>query len=163
MTRVVVTAETETWETRPADPDDEWDAGDTDGRVSNVVAYLEGSENSYYGDSHGKDIPDARVGTAVYAVVVDYESGCTFGRSGGHADVLDVFATAEEARALAAVALARKESDGYGFQHNGEGYSTSWLGVFESLNSIDVWECHIKGAAKDPWSDDPNPGFRVGR
>lgn len=163
MTRVVVSAETETWTDREADPNDEWDNGDTGGRVANVVAFLEGQEVSYYGDSHGKDIPGADVGITVYAVVVDYESGCTFGRDGGHAQVLDFFSEPSEAKALADVAIARKESDGFGFEHNGVEYFTSWLGYFESLNSIDVWACRIKSAPKDPWSNDPTPGFRVGR
>lgn len=173
MTRVVVSAETRTWETRPADPDDSWDNGDTAGEVSNVVAFIEGQEVHYYGDSHGKEIPGAQVGDIVYAVVADYESGCTFGRDGGHASVLDFYSDRESAEALVKAALTPDgqierygqtvDQFGYGFTFNGENYSRSWEGYFESLNSLDVWECRIKGAAKDPWSDDPTPGYRVGR
>ncbi len=173
MTRIVVSAETRTWTTRPADPEDSWDNGDSAGEVSNVVAYVEATETSYYGDSHGKDIPGAQLGSTVYAVVADYESGSTFGRDGGHASVLDFFATAQEARDLAEAALKPDgKEDRYGrsvdrfeysFEHNGVTYHRAWVGYFESLNTLDVWECRIKGQAKDPWSDDPNPGFRVGR
>ena len=162
MTQVVVSAETESWTTREVDPNDSWDVGDTDGRVSNVVAFIERA-HGYYGDSHGKDIPDAKIGDTVYAVVADYSSGCTFGRSGGHAQVLDFFTTGDEAMDLAVAARNLKSSDGYGFAHNGVEYYTHWLGYFESLNSVDVWECRIKGVAKDPWSDDPTPGWKVGR
>jgi hypothetical protein len=173
MTRVVVTAETREWTTRERDPSDPWDNGGTAGEVSNVVAFLEEREVSYYGESHGKDIPGAKIGDTVYAVVADYESGCTFGRSGGHAQVLDFFDNPAEAKALAEAALTpdgKEERWGrqvdrfdYQFTHNGQDYGRSWIGYFESLNSLDVWECRIKGTAKDPWSDDPNPGFRVGR
>lgn len=173
MTRVVVTAETRTWETRPADPSDSWDNGDTAGEVTNVVAFMERAEAHYYGESHGKDLGDVEIGDTVYAVVADYESGCTFGRDGGHATVLDFFTDPAEAKALAAAAL---KPDGqverwaghmvdqfdYSFTHNGQSYYRSWVGYFESLNSLDVWECRIKGVAKDPWSDDPQPGFRTG-
>lgn len=173
MTRIVVSAETRTWTTRERDTSDSWDNGDTAGEVSNVVAFIEGQEVSYYGDSHGKDIPGLKLGDTVYAVVADYESGCTFGRDGGHASVLDFFATGEEAKALADAALkpdGKEDRWGrsvdrfdYSFDFNGETYHRAWVGYFESLNSLDVWECRIKGHAKDPWSDDPNPGFRVGR
>lgn len=174
MTRIVVSAETRTWTTRERDTSDSWDTGDTAGEVTNVVASIEAQEVSYYGESHGKDIPDLKIGDTVYAVVADYESGCTFGRDGGHASVLDFFATAQEARDLAEVAL-RPDSEGrnwrgdstkicgYSFEHNGQSYYRSWVGYFESLNSLDVWECRIKGHAKDPWSEDRDPGFRVGR
>lgn len=173
MTRVVVSAETRTWATREKDDSDSWDQGDTAGEVSNVVAFLEAREVSYYGDSHGKEIPGAKVGDTVYAVVADYESGCTFGRDGGHAQVLDFFSDSESAQALADVALkpdSKKERWGqsvdvfdYSFEFNGENYSRNWVGYFESLNQLDIWECRIKETAKDPWSSDPRPGFKIGR
>ena len=174
MARVVVTAETRTWDVRPPDPNDSWDNGDTAGEVSNVVAFLEPAQVNYYGSSHGKDLGDVSVGDTVYAVVADYESGCTFGRDGGHADVLDVFTDREEAKALVTAALTpdgeretwggRKEkSFGYSFEHNGQTYRRAWVGYFECLNSLDIWVCRIKGSAKDPWSDDPDAGYKVGR
>lgn len=173
MTRVVVSAETREWTTRERDPNDSWDIGDTAGEVHNVVAWLEPQEVGYYGDSHGKDIPGAKLGDTVYAVVADYDSGCTFGRSGGHASVLDFFTDPAEAKALADAALkpdGKEDRWGrqvdrfdYSFTHNGETYHRAWVGYFESLNSLDIWECRIKGTAKDPWRDDPEPGFRVGR
>lgn len=174
MARVVVSAETRTWETRPRDPSDSWDNGDTAGEVTNVVAFLEPREVSYYGDSHGKDIEGADIGTTVYAVVADYESGCTFGRDGGHASVLDFFTDPAEAKALAEAALKpdsegrnwrgdKEKVCGYSFEYNGQTYHRAWVGYFESLNTLDVWECRIKGTAKDPWSEDRDPGFKVGR
>lgn len=172
MTRIVVTAETNTWTTREPDPDDRWDSGDTAGEVSNVVAFVEQEKVHYYGSSHGKDLPGINVDDMVYAVVADYESGSTFGRDGGHAQVLDVFATAAEAQDLADAALKpdRKEERwgrmvdvfDYSFTHNGKNYSRAWVGYFESLNRLDIWACRVKAQPKDPWSDDPKPGLRYG-
>lgn len=173
MTRIVVSAETREWTTRSPDPNDSWDNGDTAGEVSNVIAFIEGQEVGYYGDSHGKDIPGAKVGDTLYAVVADYESGCTFGRSGGHASVLDFFTDPEEAKALADAALrpdGEEERWGrkvdrfdYNFTHNGVQYWRAWVGYFEDLQSLDVWAVKIKGTPKDPWADDPQPGFKTGR
>lgn len=173
MTKIVVTAETREWTTRERDPNDSWDNGDTAGEVHNVVAFIERVESGYYGESHGKDLPDVKVGDTVYAVVADYESGCTFGRSGGHASVLDVFSDPEEAQALADAALkpdgfeerwgSQQPKYDYSFTHNGQSYYRSWVGYFESLNSLDVWACTVKSAPKDPWSNDQYPGFKTGR
>lgn len=173
MARVVVSAETREWTTRQRDPSDSWDIGDTAGEVTNVVAFLETQEVSYYGDSHGKEIEGAELGSKVWAVVADYESGCTFGRSGGHAQVLDFFDNPADAKALAEAALKpdgererwagyKEKVFDYNFTYGDETYYRAWVGYFESLNSLDVWECRIKGNAKDPWSDDPDPGFRTG-
>lgn len=163
MTQIVVSALTRTWTTRSADPTDPWDYGDTAGEVENVVALIVSDVHRYYGESHGKDIPDAKEGNTLYAVVVDYESGCTFGRAGGYAQVLDFFTDPQKAAELAARALAQKEKDGYGFEHDGENYYTSWLGYFESLNSIDVWECTVR-KHYDPFNCSAGTlGYKVGR
>lgn len=157
MTKIVISAETETHVTRDPDPDDGWDNGDTAGRVSNVMAYVETRENHYYGESACVDL-DVPEGGTVYAVVADYESGSTFGRSGGHASVLDAFATFEEAEALVTAALAVPEKDDYskyGFTHNGKDYHRSWLGYFESLQSLDIWDITVRRHPSDPLRKGP--------
>lgn len=161
MTQIVVSAEVETWTTRDRDPDDDWDQGDTAGRVDNVWAAVDTGSHAYYGESHGKDV-EANVGDTVYAVVADYESGCTFGRDGGHAQVLDFFLNINEAETLATAAQAVTRST-FGLTHNGVEYHTSWTGYFESLNSIDVWECVIRKSARDPWSREGTTGYKIGR
>src|SRR6185503_3924152 len=144
MTFVTINTEVETWVTRERDPEDVWDQGDTDGRVSNVTAWIsERTEEShwYKSDSITKRFPDEVVaGTTLYAVVADYSSGCTFGRDGGHAQVLDAFTSTQEAEALRDVALVtntesdrwRKEYD-YSFTYGDREYYRSWAGYFESL------------------------------
>lgn len=151
--KIVVSAETEITSVREADPDDPWDSGDTSGHVSNVFAFPDKSNGHHYGASVSRDL-DVKPGGTVYAVVADYESGDTFGRSGGHADVLDVFATEEEAAALLEAAQAPPESADfrarYSFEHNGETYRRAWVGHFESLNSLDVWDVVVRQNPNDP-------------
>lgn len=153
MPKIVVSAETEVHTTRCADPTDPWDNGDTAGSVSNVQAFLDRHDGRYYGDSVARDL-DVQIGETVYAVVADYESGSTFGRSGGHAQVLDVFTTLPEAEALLEAAEAPPASDDYSdkysFTYNGEQYSRSWVGYFERLNSLDIWDIQVREAPGDP-------------
>lgn len=154
--KIIVSAETETWTSRCADPDSEWDSGDTDGRVSDVTAFEDrsGKEHYSYGDSLRKEL-DVTLGDLVYAVVADYSSGSTFGRDGGHAKVLDVFATEEEANSLVEAAKAPSASarsqDRYRFTHNGTDYFRIWTGHFESLNSLDVWSVNVRRDPADPF------------
>jgi hypothetical protein len=147
MTRIVISAEVDRRETRAADPNDEWDSGDTEGHVTNVIAYVETEVHYYYGASACVDLV-AGYGTTVYAVVADYDSGSTFGHDGGHAQVLDGFLTPEEAKALLDAANAGTE---HGFEHNGKDYSRSWVGYFESLNSLDIWDVQVRLNPADPF------------
>jgi hypothetical protein len=154
MTKVVVTTELENHVTRRSDPDDRWDIGDEEGCVSNVIAYETEELQNYYGDSFGKEL-DVEVGGIVYAVVVDYSSGCTFGRTGAQGKVLDVFTDPKEAEALAEAAL---KPDGYrkdwgdrqvptfdfSFEHNGQEYYRDWVGYFEDLQDLSVWEVQVR-------------------
>jgi hypothetical protein len=151
--KIVVSAETEVHTTRNPDPTDSWDQGDTAGHVSNVFAFLDKSTGHYYGDSVSRDL-NVTYGDTVYAVVADYESGSTFGRSGGHAQVLDVFTTEEDAAALLEAAQANPKTDAYqekySFEHNGVTYHRAWVGYFESLNSLDVWDVVVRQNPNDP-------------
>lgn len=153
MPKIAVSAHTETWTAREADPDDRWDQGDTEGQVANVTAYVDTSNTHSYGESVGKEL-DVKIGDTVYAVVADYSSGSTFGRDGGHAQVLDVFTTEDEAAALLEAARNIPESADfsarYGFEHNGVHYFRSWVGYFESLNSLDIWSVIVRQNPADP-------------
>ena len=159
MARITVTAYTERWTTRKADPNDRWDNGDTEGRISEVVAYEDLRDNvHYYGESASQELDGKKAGDTVYAVVADYESGSTFGRSGGHAQVLDVVATLEEAEGL--FEAARGASEGgedsqYDFTYNGKGYNRSWVGHFEELQGLDIWELVVRRNPGDPYKKGP--------
>lgn len=145
MTKIVVSAETEVWSTRDPDPTDSWDAGDTAGRVVGVHAWTarEWESKTHYGgyDSWSGEL-DVQAGDYVYAVVADYESGSTFGRSGGHASVVEVFTNIETADAFAEVA---ENATDYRFSFGDEDYYASWQGYFESLNEMRVWAVKVNG------------------
>lgn len=173
MPNILVGTEVDTWTSRERDPDDEWDAGDTEGRVSNVWAsYCEDAPRSW-SDSIIIREPENFNGT-LFAVVADYSSGSTSGRDGGYSQVLDAFADSETAEALAKAAL-ECERDGwrisykYSFTFNDKEYSRSWAGYFEDLNSLDVWEIKVRKNAIDPFRDkeeyyeDTYPSIRAGR
>lgn len=145
MTKIVVSVDTEVWQTREPDPDDSWDAGDTSGRVVGVRAWTarDWEQERRYGgyDSWDGDL-DVSAGDYVYAVVADYESGSTFGRDGGHASVVDVFSDIETADACAEAA---EQAQDYRFEFQGREYYASWQGYFESLNEIRVWAVKVNG------------------
>lgn len=142
--KIVVSAQTKTWQTRPADPDDRWDAGNTRGCVSDVNAWVarDWETDTGYGgyDSWSGDL-DVLPGDYIYAVVADYESGSTFGRDGGHVSLLDVFVDIRTADSLAQVAEAATE---YGFWFGDREYYAAWMGYFEQLQDMRVWAIKVE-------------------
>ena len=165
MSIVQVVAETDTWQTRKPDKTDEWDRGDTDGRVENVWAelVLDKKANNWYNSELTKELDDVKPGDTVYAVVVDYASGDTFGRSGGYAQIMDVFKTFEEAEGLyrectAHQELGRERPITQGVSYGGQDYYVAWDGFFESVNSMEVWHLVVRGG-----SDSNGVKIRTGR
>jgi hypothetical protein len=152
MTYILVDAETRTYTTREPDDDDPWDNGDTGGEVTNVVASVTNREpdrpQSGGWDSIVRDL-NVGSGDTVWAVVADYESGSTFGRSGGYATVLDVFDNEPDATELAYAAEYGTAEEGRPskgtFTVNGVEYYRTWNGYFETLQSMDVWEITVQG------------------
>lgn len=146
---VKVIVETETWVTRERDPEDEWDAGDEDGRVSWVSAEVcteDADENyTFYGQGHMPVIfnCDAVEGDTVFVVVADYTSGSTFGTSAGYFHILTVTKSYEEAMELARTAEAVTQSQ-FKFEHDGVEYYVPWTGYFERLNEVRVWDCFLR-------------------
>lgn len=155
MARVKIEVDTEVWTTDRADSSDPWSRDSTGGRVSNVSATLTEDKPDKAGTggwgSYVKEFEGLKAGDTVYVVVADYESGDTFGRSGGHYQILDAFASADEADALLEAANAyndqggsRSERISRGLSHNGVNYYVSWDGYFESLNSLDIWAVDVR-------------------
>jgi hypothetical protein len=148
---VLIDVDTETWVTRERDPEDSWDQGDTAGYVTNVTATLtdKSVQESWYGEVVC-DIPGISVGDLLYVVVVDYESGNTFGRSGGYYQILDVFTDNADAEGLCTAAReydnAEKRSYMESLTYKGKEYYASWKGYFESTNSIDIWAVTVRGS-----------------
>jgi hypothetical protein len=145
VTKILISAETESHVTRARDPNDSWDQGDTAGSVTNVWACVETEKETqrWFGESTVVELP-VKPGDVIFAVVADYESGSTFGRSGGHAAILDAFLTRDEAEQLARAAAVAKTADWY-FSFGGREYYRTWEGYFERLQSLDVWEIQVRG------------------
>jgi hypothetical protein len=172
--RIIIGTEVEVWTSREADPSDgDYAHESTDGYVSNVWASYTDEAVRYYTDSIVIEEPENFNGT-LYAVVADYSSGDTFGRDGGHAQVLNAFADEELAKALAFTALEHKKQDwrteyDYNFTFGDKEYHRSWAGWFEVLNSLDIWEVKVRDFAVDPFRDkaeyyeDEYPAVKFGR
>ncbi len=141
MTVVEFSTSVKDYQTREPDPSDSWDIGDVDGYVDNVTARPSDELQPYYACSLGKEFPDSvGPGSTLYVVVADYTSGCTFGRTGAQGQVLDAFEDPQEAQALAEAARATTE---YNFTYEGVTYRADWMGYFESLSSLDIWEVTV--------------------
>lgn len=134
---VEVRVSVETWVSREPDPEDRWDQGDEHGTVTGVeVRYIPGNEakETFLGSQFNVD---AQPGDVVFVVLADYESGNTFGRSGGQYQLLDVFTDVKDAYALAKAAQDVEHGD-FNLIHAGKEYYVSWTGYFESLQAIRV-------------------------
>lgn len=137
--KIVISTEVETWIDRERNPDDEWDIGDEGGCIVNVTAREARDYEQaigYWGESALVEL-DVQPGQSIFAVVADYTSGCTFGRTAGHSQVLDAFTSSEQAEQLKAAA---QQSNGYSFTFGDKEYRPDWYGYFEHLQSLDVWE-----------------------
>jgi hypothetical protein len=73
------------------------------------------------------------VGQEVWVVWVNYNTGCTFGRTNGVCSILGVCKTQEEAEAV-------KKSV---YDDTFPGYK-SWVGYFESFNSCEIGSLVVK-------------------
>jgi hypothetical protein len=148
---VKVLVETDVWMTDPGEPPDvEWGNRESyDGRVVDVEVQKTDLpvEEKWYGDSVFE----------IDTVVVDYSTGDTFGRDGGYYQVLDVFEDPNQAQELKRLAEAYTHDYGKRVQQSqltylGKKYYAGWLGYFECVNEIAVWECDVR-----------DPNFRRGR
>lgn len=158
MSVIRVEAGTDSWTSRHGDPDDPWDRDDTEGHVTGVEAFeLRSSEKPPRigtGSCGEKALEGVGRGDRVWAVVAQYSTGDTFGRDGGQAQLLDVFASEAEADGLLAACddwnaeksanddwrwwdepvKARKPRVQGPLVYQGTEYYTSWTGYFEALD-----------------------------
>jgi hypothetical protein len=137
------------YQTEEAEDTDEpysW-RGTTNTEASDFSArYVEGEGNPYRGMIYpGGFDSDARPGDTVYAVILRYSTGDTFGREDGQTICLDVFSSKELAEGLVQ-AVRDHEDNGYEFRMHYEGreYYTSWVGHFESLEDVFVETLVVK-------------------
>lgn len=167
--RVEFSTEVETWQEEGPDQDYLNNVpysyrGSTNGRVTNVTAAESGREaahRNYGSESLVKDMPDVAPGDTLYVVVVGYTSGDTFGRDGGHTAVLDAFTDTDAAEDLMDQA-AENRSD-YKMVHNGTEYYCPWVGYFENMEEINVWEVVVRKTHQySRFNDGVTRGFKRG-
>jgi len=82
--------------------------------------------------------PEAKV---IYAVVVHYSTGDTFGRIEGCIDLPIAFVSYEEAQRVAKELQADSKKDET-FVDSKYGFFKSWTGYFESLDGVEVKPLH---------------------
>ena len=150
------------WCTRSPDPDDQWDSGDYDGRVSAVEAEwydgdLERPDGIVRFREHTFHADGAMPGELVHVVVADYLSGSTFGTTAGSYEVIEVFRDRNKALELARIAEEFKGEQrsqgilaGWEYSYEDKTYFATWLGYFETLKSVRVWDCYLRPAADSP-------------
>jgi hypothetical protein len=86
---------------------------------------------------------EAKVGQVVFAVIVVYSSGDSFGSSSGNTDVAGVYNTAETAYKVRSLIMYDNENNQRDFDYlkiEGEPdiYPGTWKGYFESLDSVRI-------------------------
>jgi hypothetical protein len=167
--RIEFSTEVETWQEDGPDQDylngEPYSyRGSTNGRVTNVTAAESGREESasYYGsESLVKDMPNVSPGDTLYVVVVGYTSGDTFGRDGGHTAVLDAFADPDMAEEL--MEAAAENTDEYKMTFKGVEYYCPWVGYFENMEEINVWEVTVRKTHQySRWDSGVTRGFKRG-
>lgn len=167
---VEFSTEVETWQEEGPDQDYlngvpySW-RGSSNGRVTNVTAAESGREASarlYGGESLVKNMPEVSPGDTLYVVVVGYTSGDTFGRDGGHTAVLDAFTDADAAEELMEAAVENRDRE-YKMVHNGVEYYCPWVGYFENMEEINVWEVVVRKTHQySRFNDGVARGFKRG-
>lgn len=155
--KVRVETEVQTWVTRDSDPDDRWDRDDTDSSLSDLSVFAVDNESFDRYDDF--EVEGVEVGDPVFVVVCKYSSGDTFGRNDGQIEIMDVFATANEAYKLIDVLendpSEVKSKNGryietrFSVDYNGKTYRKPWVGYFEYLESLTVERSWVQRAQKE--------------
>jgi len=111
--------------------------GTTNTEASDFEAvYSEGDGKPYRGMVRpGPFSCEAKPGDTVYAVIVRYSTGDTFGREDGQTVCLDVFLDKSRAEELAEAA---QRADEFRMTVNDVEYYVGWVGYFESLEDVSV-------------------------
>lgn len=143
------------WTTETRDNNDGEDSdgpysyrGTTDTWVTDVNAYLTtDSGNTWRGWGNSDEHEcDTKPGDVVYAVMVQYSTGDSFGHdNGARIECMDVFNNPEDAVELAGICNNFERDCEKGMQHGvsrfsfdwkGKNYHVGWTGYFESLDRV---------------------------
>lgn len=153
--KVIIEVEERQYQTSEPDPDDSWDRGTTATEITNVRAVEAEEEYASYRTVIA-DLP-VESGDTVYAVIVRYSTGDTFGNDTGQYRVMDVFATEDEAQELSKAVLDQTRNAHndrlvpYELTHNDKTYYTDWFGYFEQFESVGVHCVKVNGGGVTYW------------
>lgn len=132
-TKLEVEHSSHTFVTRPGNLDDRWDGDDT------YTVWIVHSRIRDVEPGHPYDLETAlelQPGNIYFLVYAIYSTGDSFHKEQcGEIEFVDLFATFEEAEALAD---ALKVGTEYTLNHNGRIYHLPWVGYFENLEEIHV-------------------------
>jgi len=151
-----VSVDTRTWVTDPGDPDDKWDRDNTAQSIEGVSVYANDEDDrGYYSWGYPTPELDVNIGDTVYVVIIRYSDGDTFGNDEGQHAVADVFKDEIDALELQNwyEGWTTTEHMRYGggkvvpFQESfkGKEYRIPWAGYFERYESVNIYECKVRG------------------
>lgn len=137
-----------TYQSEPGEDSDEpysW-RGVERTEIEDVYArYSEGEGNPHRGMIRpGSFSCEAKPGETVYAVIVRYSTGDTFGREDGLAICIDVFTDKAKADSLAQAVESHGDNGEFRMHHEGIEYYCSWVGYFEHLEDVLVEELVVR-------------------
>lgn len=143
---IEISTEVDRWQSD--DPSDEYNRGEPyayrgaeDGTVTNVTAAIASDQSRIPSDYNAVFDLNVQAGHTVYALVATYTTGDTFGSDGGQTQVVDVFTDPNKASELSVIA---KDVQSHNFEMDGKEYRASWVGYFEHLDNLTVWEVTVK-------------------
>lgn len=129
-------------------PGEKWSDRETEYRHYEVEDYFLLSRPKGVFGFDSVEVPDWKEGTdTIYAVVVSYSTGDTFGRCEGCLAIPIAFVDVKEANAIAKQIdqESKQGVDGDRFQDPTYGFYKSWTGYFEHKNGVEVKKLTLEG------------------
>ncbi len=112
------------------DEDSDWPSHEDENRVQDFIGIVTSSSlipNGYHSEEKLEVGFTPILGMELFLVIVNYDTGDTFGRSCGHISMPGIYDTKEKAEEVA-TAISNKTYDGY----------KDWDGYFEVFNFVEV-------------------------
>lgn len=128
--------------TRAADPNERWDADDTDTFNSIEGIKIVTNEKCHYDLDTEFDV---KAGREYYLVYAEYTTGDSFGSASGLIDFIQLYRTLAKAKVCIATLTAKPIDDTCQYSadivtESGKvlTYGKPWIGYFESLDNLDI-------------------------
>jgi len=125
-------------------PGEKWSDRETEYRHYEVEDYFLLSDGGFGFDS--VEVPDWKEGTdTIYAVMVHYSTGDTFGRCEGCIAIPIAFVDLNEANAVAKKIDQESKNSDDRFSDPTYGFYKSWTGYFEHTDGVEVKKLTLEG------------------